>query len=106
MTKIPNRLTAENGAKALLIGEFYETIEVPNPSYCSCEMCDCRDEFDCEKPYLEQKVPVSWTNIKKIWAMAYDHFERQEEEAKEVKLKGAKESYREWCKEKGQFPQL
>ena len=78
MTKIPRRLTAENGAKASLIGEFYETIEVIDPDKCDCGTC-----MDCMyggHDYTTQDVFISWDNIKKIWAMAYDHFEQQEKE--------------------------
>ena len=32
--RMPDSLTAENGAKALFMGEFFEHIEVGNPEYC------------------------------------------------------------------------
>lgn len=58
---MPAKLTAENGAKALLAGEFYEQVE----------------ETDSEtgETHIRQ-VPVSWTNIKKIYQMIVDN--RQE----------------------------
>ena len=45
---MPSSLTAENGAKDLLIGEFFE----------------CFDPDDCGNPYV---VPISWDSIKKIY---------------------------------------
>jgi len=65
---MPTRLTAENGAKALLSGEFFESIEVQNPDYCGCGECDFCREFPDEEPTVVQSVPVSWTNIKDIYA--------------------------------------
>lgn len=60
--QLPLRLTAENGAKAALSGEFFETIEVENP------------DFDDEKETVQEKVPVRWTTIKAIWRKAVEHF--------------------------------
>ena len=48
---MPRKLTAENGAKSLLIGEFHETIV-------------CHDEDG--QPY-EVKMPVEWDTIKAIY---------------------------------------
>ena len=72
---MPDRLTAENGAKALLIGEFTETIMLANPDHCGCgeEGCDCcRDSLD-EPEELPQEVAVSWTTIKAIYAKCVEH---------------------------------
>ena len=44
---MPSRLTVEQGHKGLLIGEFFEYIEIEE------------DEFT--------KVPVTWSNIKDIY---------------------------------------
>ena len=55
---MPRRLTAENGAKGLLIGEFHETII-------------CHDEDG--EPY-EVKMPVEWDTIKQIYAKIVDHY--------------------------------
>ena len=69
MVLMPCELTAENGAKALLAGEFRELIEVPNPDY------DPEDHDDDGEPeFVTQAVPVSWTTIKAIYAMAVKHF--------------------------------
>lgn len=66
---MPEKLTAEEGHKGLLIGEFFETIEVENPEYCGCGRCDfCLDvQDDDAEPYLIQKIPVSWSTIKEIY---------------------------------------
>jgi hypothetical protein len=58
---LPNALTAENGAKCLLIGEFHEEQQVMNPLYTG-------DEDDDEPEYITSAVVVSWTTIKKIYA--------------------------------------
>src|SRR5687768_6436569 len=66
---MPRSLTAENGAKAALMGEFHETIEF------SCRECD-EDDDECEfcnrTGQLLQKVPVDWTTIKAIYAKAVE----------------------------------
>ena len=76
--QLPRKLTAENGAKAALSGEFFETIEVPNPDYCGCMNCDyCLHNGYDEPMYITQKVPVTWTTIKAIWDKAVEHFEKE-----------------------------
>jgi len=75
---MPKELTSENGAKALLIGEFYETLEI---DLCMCtEMGTVDDaEEDCEfcngTGVISHKVLVSWTTIKAIYQMIVEHFE-------------------------------
>ena len=62
---LPRKLTAENGAKYLLSGEFFETIE----RECHCLDGDGSDEFchDCGGDgYVNEKVTISWTTIKAI----------------------------------------
>lgn len=71
--RLPSKLTAENGARALLSGEFFEKVIVQCP-HCdgegwedldSCEVCgECTGSGD-----FALKVPVSWTTIKDIYAM-------------------------------------
>lgn len=68
---MPKRLTAENGAKSLLLGEFKETIQMP------CPECDGEGDDECltcenmgEVPY---DIPVNWENIKAIYEMAVEH---------------------------------
>jgi hypothetical protein len=70
---MPRKLTAENGAKAALIGEF----NIPFPVVCSacaydgaqhdCEVCGGTIEYT-------QTVNVPWTVIKEIYAAAVKHF--------------------------------
>ena len=59
---MPRRLTAENGAKALLMGEFFEYHEI---SY-----------YDEDGDEVERlvKVPVSWETIKKIYDKIVSHY--------------------------------
>lgn len=67
---VPMRLTAENGAKGVLSGEFSETQSVNCPEcfgYDECETCDGSGR-------IEIKVPVSWTTIKDIWIKGIEHF--------------------------------
>lgn len=67
---VPKRLTAENGAKFLLVGEFSET------KFINCTECFGDDECEtCDgSGRIEISVPVSWTNIKAIWAKGVEHF--------------------------------
>lgn len=68
---MPKRLTAENGAKALLLGEHSESIEIP------CSECD-NDEPDDEcdlcggsGSYIRH-VPIGWSCIKLIYHNAVE----------------------------------
>ncbi|WP_249415185.1 hypothetical protein [Citrobacter sp. RHBSTW-00903] len=67
---VPKKLTAENGAKSALSGEFSET------KFINCP--ECFGDDDCEtcdgSGRIEITVPVSWTNIKAIWAKGIEHF--------------------------------
>lgn len=67
---VPKKLTAENGAKGVLSGEFSET------TFISCP--ECFGDDDCEtcdgSGGIEIKVPVSWTTIKTIWAKGCEYF--------------------------------
>ncbi|HGT2664459.1 TPA: hypothetical protein ACM2MD_000018 [Raoultella planticola] len=66
---VPMRLTAENGAKAALIGEF--NLEYTLTCHeCSGEGCD-----DCsgEGAWINT-IPIDWTTIKEIWAKGVEHF--------------------------------
>ncbi|WP_246862890.1 hypothetical protein [Citrobacter sp. CF971] len=68
---VPKKLTAENGAKGVLSGEFSET------KFINCPECFGDDECEtCDgSGQIEITVPVSWTNIKAIWAKGVEHFE-------------------------------
>lgn len=68
--KVPRKLTADNGAKSALIGEFKEDYSVSCPECFGeeeCETCDGSGRIHIE-------VPVSWTTIKAIWDMGVEHF--------------------------------
>lgn len=68
----PRELTAENGAKAAFIGEFWETVRVPNPG-----RCDCGDEDHCDRDHrdsIEMKVQISWSNLKKIYSRVVSEY--------------------------------
>lgn len=65
---MPKTLTAENGAKALLMGEFFEEIEI------NCPECDGDGCGECgDVGVVTQKISVSWTTIKDIYKMAVEH---------------------------------
>ncbi|MEH8711508.1 hypothetical protein [Klebsiella quasipneumoniae] len=75
---VPMRLTAENGAKGALSGEFSETKFVNCPECFSddeCETCDGSGR-------IEITVPVTWTTIKEIWAKGVEHFAAAPQEVK------------------------
>ena len=74
----PMRLTAENGAKGALSGEFSETRFVNCPECFGddeCETCDGSGK-------IEITVPVTWTTIKEIWAKGVEHFSATPREVK------------------------
>lgn len=76
---MPRELTAENGAKGLLIGEFHEVIYIDNPDYCGCGeyACDICQETN-EPETIPQKVAISWPVIKDIYKMAVEHLSQRE----------------------------
>jgi len=65
---MPEKLTAENGAKTMLIGEFF----IPLPEYCrecdgdGCGVCQGKGE-------IVRMVNVPWTTIKEIYTKAVEH---------------------------------
>lgn len=66
---VPKKLTAENGAKAALLGEF-------NLEYTlTCHECFGEGCDDCsgEGTWITT-IPVDWTTIKDIWTKAIVHF--------------------------------
>ncbi|BEH73365.1 hypothetical protein [Edwardsiella tarda] len=67
---VPKKLTAENGAKGVLFGEFSET------KFINCPECFGDDECEtCDgSGIIEITVPVTWTTIKAIWAKGVEHF--------------------------------
>lgn len=73
LVKLPSALTAENGAKALLIGEFFETTEIECPAcngddrHAPCDECG-------DTGTIWQRVPVEWDTIKRIYDKIVEHF--------------------------------
>lgn len=68
---MPKRLTAENGAKSLMIGEFFEKLTIA----CEYEVCTPDDCPSCGGTgSIVINVPISWMTIKKIYTRAVDHF--------------------------------
>ena len=67
---VPKKLTAENGAKGVLSGEFSES------TFISCPECFGDDDCDtCDgSGRIEIKVPVTWTTIKSIWDKGIAYF--------------------------------
>jgi len=68
---MPSELTAENGSKAALMGEFTEEASMP------CTECFGDDECEnCDgSGRILVEAPVSWTTIKSIYAKAVEHFQ-------------------------------
>lgn len=94
---MPRELTAQNGAKALLIGEFHEMLTVSNPDYCGCDQSQCKkcDPLDVLQETIPEKVTVQWSTIKAIYKMAVNHFERiakEKREADRVKTVASKDA--------------
>lgn len=67
---VPRKLTAENGAKGALMGEFLES------KYISCT--ECFGDDDCEScdgsGRVKVDVTVSWGTIKRIYSSSIDLF--------------------------------
>jgi excinuclease UvrABC ATPase subunit len=82
---MPKELTADNGAKSLLIGEFHETVIM------QCEDCEGEglihyegDPETCEDCNgagdYALKVTVGWDTIKNIYDMCVQHFQNKLEQ--------------------------
>lgn len=82
---LPLELTAENGAKDLLKGEFIETIEIVNPDYCGCYECKKCSHGTGIDEVIKKEVPISWDNIKMIYKKIVEHFTTQQEQQNETK---------------------
>lgn len=67
---MPRKLTAENGAKAALSGDFTEH------KFINCPECFGDDECEsCDgSGRIKVEVTVSWSTIKAIWEKGADHF--------------------------------
>ncbi len=70
MVIMPRKLTAENGAKHALSGEFF--VETREECH-ECGGCGCED---CgEDGSLEVRLAIDWTTIKEIYSKTVEHFE-------------------------------
>ncbi|MCH0696446.1 DUF550 domain-containing protein, partial [Escherichia coli] len=67
---VPKKLTAENGAKGALSGEFSETTVISCPECFGDDDCDTCDGSG----RIEIKVPVTWATIKSIWDKGIAYF--------------------------------
>lgn len=65
---MPKTLTAENGAKGLMSGEFFEISQQDCPE-CYGDGCSDCDDYG----YFEIKTPIKWTTIKAIYKMAVEN---------------------------------
>ena len=77
---MPKALTAENGAKGLLIGDFHEEITLPCPECWDLNDDDADDDCEICKgdgKYI-QKVVISWTNMKDIYKMAVKNLGKEQ----------------------------
>lgn len=70
---MPRELTAENGGKGLMLGEFKESIELACPCVHGDESKDDCELCEGDGTYI-QEVIISWETIKSIYAKAADHF--------------------------------
>jgi len=83
LVMLPRTLTAENGAKALLSGEFaeHDRLECPecieHGSNDTCETCSGNG-------YVTIDVPVSWITIKAIYKKIVEHYETNNPTGKAV----------------------
>lgn len=74
LVSLPRSLTAENGAKDLLIGEFHEYTKI------SCPECDDDEDWvdGCQtchgNGWITRQVPVQWDTIKRIYDKIVEHF--------------------------------
>lgn len=68
---MPRRLTAENGAKGLLLGEFKANIELGCPCVDDDEASDECEICNGDGSYL-QPVAIDWDTIKAIYEKAAD----------------------------------
>ena len=62
LNTMPAELTAENGGKHLMLGEFFEVVKL------ECAACDQGNGT------YTYRVPISWSAIKEIYAKAAAHF--------------------------------
>jgi len=70
---LPRKLTAENGAKSLLMGEFFEKRDRECPECFDdvdriyCDLCD-------GEGHIYDNTMISWTTIKAIYDKIVEHY--------------------------------
>ena len=74
--RMPRRLTAEDGFKDRLRGEFHESYE----SFCGCHEDGCPCQLN--EGFIDCQVQVSWDTIKRIYAMAVEFQDRKSLQSK------------------------
>jgi hypothetical protein len=69
---MPKELTAENGAKAAFIGEFFESYMAP---------CDCGGDERCiacnGTCEIQTWLPITWNNLKTIYSRIVNFFDEK-----------------------------
>lgn len=82
---MPRALTAENGAKAALMGEFTFTMRL------TCMDCDSDADENCEvcggEVECDQEYNVPWTTIKRIYTAAVDLLSAPAPDEREIAAK-------------------
>lgn len=73
MVLLPRKLTAQNGAKKLLSGEFYEKREYECPE-CTGEIPNINCDLCKGEGYICEKTIVTWTTIKAIYDKIVEHY--------------------------------
>lgn len=74
---MPKELTAENGAKCVFIGEFHsevrdDCLECEGLGHDDTEEMEECEECEGSGSHI-RKIPIEWTMIKEIYAMAVKH---------------------------------
>ncbi|MHA7917251.1 hypothetical protein [Alloalcanivorax xenomutans] len=87
---MPRALTAENGAKAALSGEFSVSMTV-TCSACHYDEPDDECEFCGGEREYQQSEAVSWTTIKRIYSAAVDLLSAPAPDEREIGLKWSHE---------------
>jgi hypothetical protein len=75
---LPDALTAENGAKSLLIGEYFvDTTYTCIDLELNVNDCDsCPHEDNCDGGTIYYKEDIPWTTIKEIYKKIVDNLGR------------------------------
>ncbi len=77
---MPAELTAENGAKSAMMGEF----SINFPIDCSCDGDEDCSICDGSGEYL-RKINIPWTSIKEIYKFAVENFGTENNENQTIR---------------------